>query len=276
MSQRKQDAYYALGDSDHERRRLQLQAQLYEPYTRRLFQEAGILSGMKVLDIGCGMGDVTLLLAEMVGPNGTVIGIDNNPAILDAAKMRAVNAGYANVSFVSGDFRSSDLDTDFDAAVGRFILIYIGDTVSFIQRAVQHVKTGGVVAFQEIDFKGTGVSVPQSPLQQWLLGLYLDAFERARIELYMGYKLRPTFIAAGLPTPKLQFDALIGGGPDWLGYELIAESTRSLLPFMIKSGVTTAEEMDIDTLEARFRNEVVSMNAVATVSTCIGAWATKP
>src|SRR6516164_10718276 len=84
-----------------EAKRLEKQGQFLAPLSRRLFEDAGITEGMKVLDVGCGAGDVALLLAEMVGPHGTIVGVDSNPAILETAGQRVRAAGLPHVSFVS-------------------------------------------------------------------------------------------------------------------------------------------------------------------------------
>src|SRR5262249_26107595 len=73
------DDTYALGRRPEETRRLQVQAQVLNPSTRRLFEQARIRAGMKVLDLGSGAGDVALLLADMIGPSGTVVGVEINP-----------------------------------------------------------------------------------------------------------------------------------------------------------------------------------------------------
>ena len=75
--------HYVLGYSDEEMRRLQKQAALWHSATRRFLEDVGITAGMKVLDVGAGAGDVTLLLAEKVGPGGQVIAVDSNPTSLD-------------------------------------------------------------------------------------------------------------------------------------------------------------------------------------------------
>src|SRR5206468_3952573 len=115
---------YVLGRSDEETTRLQAQARLIDPLTERLFQDAGIGSGMKVLDLGAGAGDVTMLAAKLVGPNGSVLGLDVDAGILETARIRAHNAGYQNVSFQPVDIQQLDLEHDFDAIVGRYIMMY--------------------------------------------------------------------------------------------------------------------------------------------------------
>ncbi|WP_372453428.1 methyltransferase domain-containing protein [Streptomyces iranensis] len=77
-----------MGRTSAETERLQLQARILAPHSAYLFRLAGITSGMRVLDVGCGAGDVSMLLAESVGPNGAVIGVDMNPTILESARAR--------------------------------------------------------------------------------------------------------------------------------------------------------------------------------------------
>jgi ubiquinone/menaquinone biosynthesis C-methylase UbiE len=113
------ETYHVLGRSAEEIERPQSQAAFIRPFTERLFRDAGIARGMKVLDLGSGAGDVALLAARLVGQEGTVLGIDTNPAILDVALARARDAQHRNVSFESGDIRTLSLARDFDAVVGR-------------------------------------------------------------------------------------------------------------------------------------------------------------
>jgi 2-polyprenyl-3-methyl-5-hydroxy-6-metoxy-1,4-benzoquinol methylase len=68
--------------------------------TRRLLEDAGLRAGMQVLDVGCGPGDVSLLAAELVGEQGSVIGVDTNASVLQIAQARAQAAGLRPVSFL--------------------------------------------------------------------------------------------------------------------------------------------------------------------------------
>jgi ubiquinone/menaquinone biosynthesis C-methylase UbiE len=123
----------------------------YGPLTRRSFVEAGVGTGMRVLDVGSGAGDVALLAAEIVGPGGQVVGVDTNGQILDVARGRARAASWTNVTFVTGDIRTEALEEPFDAVVGRFVLPFAGDRVDLLRSCIRHLQPGGLVVFQEHD-----------------------------------------------------------------------------------------------------------------------------
>jgi len=272
MSQpRNQDAVYFIGDGERERQRLQDQATLLYPFTRHLFEDAGIGPGMRVLDVGSGMGDVALLAAEMVGPTGAVVGVDNNPDILAAAKRRVP----ANVTFVTGDIREVELDGEFDAVVGRAVLFFLQDPRTAVVAASRFLRPGGVVAFLELELSIPNTSSPQIPLQRQLRHWSEEAMKRAGVEMHMGTKLRPTLRDAGLSAPRLHAYRLIGGGPGWAGYRHAAETIRSMLPFMESTGVATAAEVDVDTVAARLEAEAIRLDSTILSSTWIGAWARK-
>src|SRR5215470_7752344 len=112
-------SFYALGHSEQELQRLTRQAQAFEPFTRQLFEEAGISRGMRVLDVGCGSGDVAFLAADLVGPSGKVVGVDRERKAVDWADARARSLGMRNVKFVEGDPTEMEFDRQFDAVIGR-------------------------------------------------------------------------------------------------------------------------------------------------------------
>src|SRR6516165_5504011 len=118
---------YALGRSQQEYARLARQAELMKPMTKRLFADAGIRAGMTVLDLGSGAGDVAMLLAEMVGTKGSVIGLDLDLGAMQHARERAIAARFHNVSFVHSDFAHYHPNAPLDAIVGRLVLMYQAD-----------------------------------------------------------------------------------------------------------------------------------------------------
>jgi len=255
-----------------EAKRLENQGQFLAPLTRRLFEDAGITAGMKVLEVGCGAGDVALLLAEMVGPGGTIVGVDRNPAILQTAWKRVRAAGLAQVSFVSGDILTIALADDFDAVVGRLILVHTQDKVALLRRVSAHVREGGLVVFQEPDHTNPVATLPRARLFEQAWNWWLEATRRAGLERQMGLKLFGVFVDAGLPAPEMRLERVMGGGPNWGGYDHLASLVRGLLPLIVQSGIATAEEVEIDTLAQRLRDEVVSQRGVVMGLSLASAW----
>jgi SAM-dependent methyltransferase len=270
------DAIYAPGHSEEERRRLIEQAGFFGGFTERLFVDAGIGPGMRVLDVGCGVGDVSLLVASLVGPEGAVLGVDSDPLALGHAWERVSAMGLTNVGFVEGDIRDLAFDEPFDAAVGRLVLMYLADPADTLRRIAALLRPGGIVAFQELTLTESGLTYPEAPLLQRTGTLINETFRRAGAEMEMGLKLCPASIAAGLPAPAMRAERPIGGGPDFPGYRWMAQITRSILPLMEQLGVANAEDIDVETLVERLRDEVVGSGGMVAMPTLMGAWARKP
>lgn len=272
------DPTYVLGRSEAEARRLMLQARLYDGITRRFLAEAGLAAGMTVLDVGCGAGDVSFAAADLVGPTGRVVGIDRNPAIIETARTRAEEGARDNVSFVAGDCRAVDLPHDFDAAVGRLVLMYTGDVSDALQAIVARVRPGGVVAFAEAEFTSALGYMRASPLtlNNSLWDYAARAFVGAGTHAAMAGPLYRAFVAAGLGVPKMAMHAPLGGDEGWIGYEWVVASLRSLLPVLEQDGITTADELQLETLAARSHAEVAETGVPLTLMPLVMAWARKP
>lgn len=266
---------YAMGRTAKETRRLMLQHQVYGPLTRRVFQAAGIGSAMKVLDVGSGAGDVALLVADLVGPSGLVVGVDMNAEILETARERVAMTGLTHVAFLAGDISEVAPDVVFDAVVGRFVLMYIDDPVAVLRKVITRLRPGGIVCFHELDMTYPPTIFPVTDLAREFQRLMITPAP-AGAEMHMGTKLLKTYVEAGLPVPQMMMEAAVGGGPDWLGYELLAQTFRSLIPSMQKSTGLDPKELDVDTLEERLRQDVLSRNGILMMPTMYGAWSHKP
>lgn len=142
---------YALGYSTEEERRLALQARMFERLTEDVLRHAGICAGMHVLDIGSGVGDVSFLAARLVGPSGSVVGIDRGDESTQTARRRAKSLGIENATFVAADISGFEPDKMFDAVIGRLVLLYLPDPAKTLQRLSSDLRPGGVMAFQEMD-----------------------------------------------------------------------------------------------------------------------------
>ena len=253
------DATYTLGRTSHETTRLIEQSRIYGESTQRLCRRAGITEGMRVLEIGSGAGDVALTLAELVGATGQVIGVDVNASILDTARQRAINTGVRNIEFIAGDARMLAFADKFDAIVGRFVLMYMANPEKAFAELITHLKPGGIAAFQEPEYTLYPAFLhPNMPLMNQLIGWILEVFEHSGAHLDMGIGLYRAFVDAGLPPPAMHLESPIGAAKTWAGYRYMATIFQSLLPLLEKYGLATAEQVDVDTLAARLREEVLT------------------
>lgn len=267
-------SFYALGHSEHELRRLSRQGNAFEPFTRQLFEEAGITQGMRVLDVGCGSGDVAFLAANLVGHSGEVVGGDRERKAVDWASWRAHSHGLTNVKFVEGDPAEMEFDQQFDAIVGRLVLMYYPDPVDAIRKLIRHVRPEGLIVFQEIDLANAR-SLPVAPLYERSITWIKQTLSASGARIHLGSELYPVFLAAGLPGPSMRMDALVGGGPQCPVYEIVSELVQSLLPAMEKLKIASPAEVGVSTLEQRMRDEVVALKGVVLSAGFIGAWSRK-
>lgn len=262
---------YPLGHSADEETRLADQAALVEAQTEDLFRRAGIAPGMRVLDVGSGVGDVSLLLARMVGSGGSVLGIEKASSSVDTARRRIADLGLANVLFEEADLAKFTTGETFDAVVGRFVLAYVPDRAAALARLTGRVKRSGIVAFQEIDMSQIA-QVPPSALftqaRQWML----EAFAAGGAELDMGTKLYATFLAAGLPEPDMFAATPVVGGPRSAGYDQIISVLRSLLPVIEREEIADVASIGLDALAKRLRDDAEAHDRVLFMSRLVGAW----
>src|SRR5262245_51205023 len=140
---------YVMGHDDRERRRLALQASILNPLTEQLFKRAGVASGMNVLDIGCGVGDVSLLASRLVGRYGTVTSVDIDPAALRTLEARASAEGIKNIDCVEANVHSWNPGRRFDAVVGRHILIHSHDPLALLRDCASLLHARGLAVFNE-------------------------------------------------------------------------------------------------------------------------------
>jgi ubiquinone/menaquinone biosynthesis C-methylase UbiE len=262
---------YVLGSSPKELSRLSLQAQVIQPITERLLRQLGIKEGLRVLDLGCGAGDVSMLAAEMVGPTGSVVGIDQSAAAIDKAEARVRDRGYQQISFCVSSVEEFSSDEPFDVVIGRYVLIHQPSPPDFLRAARRHVRPEGAIGFHEIGCHHELYSLPRAPLFQ-RMGKLLMIGVRAFPSYDAAGRLVEHFSAADLPHPELFAEVMVGGGVDSPLYAWMAETIRSLTPLLVKQGVTSEEEISIETLEERLRSEVVERQSQLVCAPQVCAW----
>jgi ubiquinone/menaquinone biosynthesis C-methylase UbiE len=267
---------YALGSDEAEIARLDAQAAMSAPATRLLLEAGGRISpGMRVLDLGTGLGHVALDVADLVGQEGTVVGIDQSTRLLEIAAQRRLAAGINNVAFVEADVRTFQDAEPFDAIVGRLILFHLPDAIDVLAHHMAALRPGGVVL--AIDFDGGSIRAePPVQLVTTIRDWVEEAFRSAGANPVIGARLALLLRRAGavdvttfgvqtyLPPddPK---------GPGW-----VAGLVRSLEPRIIGAAIATEADLDVDTLQQRVAQALIASDAVLLAPTLVGAWGEAP
>ncbi|MGI9625935.1 MAG: class I SAM-dependent methyltransferase [Longimicrobiales bacterium] len=266
---------YVLGHTDRELDRLDLQGLIYREITEQTFAEAGLGEGMRVLDIGCGSGDVSRSAARLVGPSGSVLGVDRDADTVSRTTARAEADGVTNLEFRVADL-GDDLEAGtFDALVGRFILMHQEDPAAVLRQCASVVRPGGIVAMVESHMttlmEGPH-SMPFSPYFDKLVQWKGAVVAGAGADLESGLRLGETYVAAGLPRPMMQLRGRVEGGPESPVYRYMADSCRSMLPAATEHGVTGLDEAEIDQIEDRLRQEAEATEGSYVVWPVVTAW----
>lgn len=242
-------------------------------FTNQLFIDAGIKEGMRVLDVGCGIGEVTMLVANIVGSKGEVVGFDISENAVKTATNLALERQIPNVQFLVADINSLPRDLkQFDAIVGRRVLMYLPNAIDSLKALLSYLKSGGMMIFQEIDAMASGISSAKLPLhaqaQEWIWNTIL----KENGNIHMGLELYSTFVQVGLKVQQIKAEAVLqtvetGSDLAWL--------IKMMAQRIIKSGVASSKEIGIDTLEERLLFEREKANEVFVRDMVFGICAVK-
>ena len=254
---------YPLGHGAAEIARLAHQSTLYAGHSEHILRIAGLAPGMRVLDVGCGPGDLAMLAARLTGPAGSVLGVDASPAAVRLARDRVAAAGVDNASFTHGVLPEVDIDAPVDAVIGRLILMHLDDPVSAVRRLAARVRPGGLVIFQEFVVSGMWAE-PDIPLYREVRDRVVAALRAAGRDPDFGLRLPGVFRAAGLGDPALTCGAPMSAGSDPAIFQYAVDTLRTLAP---------AEPA---TLADRLREQGERADAVVFAPAIVGGWARVP
>jgi ubiquinone/menaquinone biosynthesis C-methylase UbiE len=265
---------YVLGHADVEIQRLLLQGRLYNDYTEHALRVAGLRPGMRVLDVGCGPGDVSFVAARLVGPTGSVLGLDAAGEVIERARTRAAEEGLSTVRFEQTTIDEITVD-EVDAVIGRLILMHLPDPISALRQLATLVRPGGLIAFCEFDFTAAR-SFPDSPLSQMVVEALTRAFRGVGLEPAFGATLHTLFRRAGLGVPRLTLAAPVGGADDTDVLAYAVEGWRLMYPVAQRLGLVPDKLADVDALLPRLREEVAAGDAIVMMPPMITAWTRTP
>lgn len=260
---------YLLGHSEAEIARLEQQAEYFSEQTTTLLRAAGLREGMRVLDLGCGAGDVVLAIAGIVGETGSILGVDRAPQAVATANARLAARGVTFARCVEADVSTADF-ADADAIVGRFLLTHLPAPAALIESVRRQARPGAIVAFLEMDVSSTAIS-PEVPLFVEAVDAIVETYRRAGAEPDMGSRLYATFRQAGLD-PSLAATCRVEGGSSISAFTFLARTIRSLSAGMAAHGLMR-EEFDPDTLAECLHAAAPAGETTVVFPRLVGGWA---
>ncbi|MEM2759345.1 MAG: methyltransferase domain-containing protein [Nitrososphaerales archaeon] len=194
---------YALGNTNREVERLDIQASIFEKETTRTLRYAGIKFGMQCLDLGCGTGNTTLLLADLVGKSGKVFGLDINENSINICKRKAAKKRFKNVKFVTGDVYNTKFENSmFDCVFSRFLFQHLRDPQRALEEMIRVTRRGGIIAVEELDH-GSWLSYPYDHNLEKLRRSYVKILKHNGSDPYIARKLYKFFLEKNLK-PKVE------------------------------------------------------------------------
>jgi ubiquinone/menaquinone biosynthesis C-methylase UbiE len=242
--------------------------------TVRMLTDAGVGPGMHVLDVGCGSGDVSHLLAKLVGNEGHVTGIDRDGPSLEIARDRVRRLNLPNITFIQRDIcELSPEPGPFDAAVGRRVIMYLPEPVDAIRKISATLRPGGIVAFLEHDNTMVPGRLKPLPLQEKVNGWIRKTIEKEGANTHIGFDLPFILEEAGLTVEHIRAESIIQ--TPQTNYPTVA-IIRAMLPRIIQKGVATEEEIDLETLEQRLFDERAKAGSLYVSDMVFTVWARKP
>src|SRR6516165_5971267 len=267
---RRDTGKYALATGEAAAYRLGILHELYGPGTRRVLLEAGIRRGMRVADLGCGVGMVTALLAELVGPGGHVVGIDSSGAQLAQARER-LNGNGTNVSLVEASATDTGLPPgSFDLVYCRFLLIHLPEPERALREMFTLLRPDGILVCEDGDLTAAG-SEPPSALDAFA-DLWGRLGPRRGLDYTLGRRLFQMVCAAGFPRPGITFNQpVVARGEHKRFLEL---SVAEAGPAFIGAGLITSWELERTLVE--MRRSARDESVLAIMPRMVQVWARKP
>jgi SAM-dependent methyltransferase len=234
---------YALGAGDAERARLLQQGELFRTEAETLIDRIGVAPGWRTIDIGCGPLGVLDILADRVGPSAAVVGLDNEPRMLELAGATRAERDLTTVELVSADAAATGLASEsFDLVHERLVVLNVPDPRDVLAEMARLARPDGYVALQDLD----GVSWlchPPHPAWDRLITAFWAAWRDAGLRPDLGRRLPGMLREAGLV--DIHVDAhlkvLSAGDP---GHRVLLEVTSAFRERILAIGALTEAGLD--------------------------------
>jgi ubiquinone/menaquinone biosynthesis C-methylase UbiE len=230
---------YVLEGGDRGADRLRLLADVKWPTTKPLLERAGLRPGMSCLDVGCGIGAVTLQMAEAVGKTGRTTGIDFDERYLGLARAEAERRGLT-IDFRTGNIGELDERDTCDFVFARFLLTHLSNPDQALRAMSRAARPGGVVVVEDIQFSAH-FSHPQCPAFDRYVRLYENVVEHKGGDPNIGPHLLRMMLDAGLQ--NIELEVIQPTYRHGMGKHLAAVTMEHIREAVVAAGLASNEEV---------------------------------
>ena len=261
---------YVLATGDAAAHRLRILHNIYGEGARQLLTRAGIRPGMRVADLGCGVGMVTQLLSQLVGPDGEAVGVDFSSAQITKAK-QLLSPDSSNVSFVEASATQTGLEPEsFDLVYCRFLLIHLQEPEKALSEMYRLLKPNGILVCEDGDLTSAG-SEPYSKLQAFAV-LFGQLGPCWGVDYTLGRRLFRLILDANFSEPDITYNqpVIVRGENKRLLELSVAEAGAAF----IEAGLINSDELERVLTEMRRLADDETVLAVMPKMSQV--WARKP
>ena len=258
---------YVIRGGKEGKERLSLLSQVMLPFTSQFLHRVGLDRGMQCLDLGCGGGDVTFLIANMVGLKGKVIGIDCDREILELTRQDAEVLQLNNVKFRWGDALNLQEEETFDLVYARFLLTHLPQPEKCIEGMIEACKPQGAIAIEDIDFTGS-FCYPNCAAYERYTELYQTVVYRRGGEPNIGSKLFLMLRQAGVE--EIQINVVQPTHIKGEGKLISSITMEKIARAIVAEGLATQDE--IDGIIEELNNFAANPNTLMSLPRIVQVW----
>jgi SAM-dependent methyltransferase len=230
---------YVLATGEAATHRLRVLHSLYGSGARRVLLRAGLERGMRVADLGCGVGMATTLLAQLVGPDGQVVGVDASGEQIARAR-ELLPPGVSNVSFIEASAADTGLPAEsFDLVYCRFLLLHLPEPPRALREMRRLLRQDGILVCEDGDLTSAGSHPPSA------LDAFADLWGRLGptrgLDYTLGRELFRMILAANFSSPEITFhQPVVARGES---KRFLEWSVAEAGPAFVAAGLLTREEL---------------------------------
>jgi 2-polyprenyl-3-methyl-5-hydroxy-6-metoxy-1,4-benzoquinol methylase len=234
--------HYILATGGKDVKRLRLLHEVYGPGTEALLHRVGLRDGQRVVEVGCGSGNIACWVAQQIAPGGSVMAIDIAPDQIEQARQQAQSRNLRNIEFHVADAYSPRLpEGSFDLVYCRLVLSHLTQPAAALAAMRRLARPGGLVVCEEIDL-GCWLCDPPAAAMTRFFALNAALGERRGENFCLGASLHRLFHEVGFARPEVgaNFALALRGEQK----RLLGMTFAEFAPELVSEALASQEEVD--------------------------------